>query len=266
MRPAYRVLLVGVLFVGLAAVASSAGTAASAGINATSVTTTLDGDGDERPSRGELVVHLDTTCAGCYDGGRLFSDPEMEPKVKLEIGDDTETIGGLPNRHNHTIRRTIDAEDHLDSDGTITITVTLFDDDTIGQDRVDRRRLTVEMEPLAADETPAANRSFSYTVENVTRCGTFCGEATAVFENVDDESHDDITVTVDMVAGSKDIWHDERTIGTLAPNETVTVSQRVNLGPMEIIDVRRNDMQLTARIITVRDGGSEVLIEELDLR
>jgi hypothetical protein len=261
-----RAVLSCVALVAVLWLASGGAAAASAGVNATAVTATLDGDDDGHVSRATLVVHVDTTCPGCYDDGGLLGDPEMEPTLEISVGDETETIDGLPNADNHTVRHVIDVESVLDDEReSVSVTVTLFDDDMVGRDRVDRRRLTVDLERLDADETPPENRTFAYAIRNTTRCGTVCGEATAVFENVDNESHDNITVAVAMVAGDNEVWSNERSVGTLGANETTTVTQRVELGALEIIDVRSNDMALTVRIVTTYDEGSEVLIERLDL-
>jgi hypothetical protein len=260
-----QVFRVALLCFTLAAVASAGVAAQSAGITDAEITETVDGDGDDANSRAVVELTLDTECRGCYDGDGLTQDPAMEPVVRISVGDETETFGDLPTREDHTLQYELRGEDIVDDSEDLTVTATLVDDDLVGEDRVDRETLDVRLEPIANDVTPTSDRTFAYELENLTRCGTFCGEATAVLRNDADSNHSDIRITVEALTNETTLREDRHTVSRLAPGETDRVRQRIELDPIEVYRVQRNDREITIRIVTRYDDGAEVLIDQVEV-
>jgi hypothetical protein len=273
-RTIAAVLLIGALC--LTVPAAAAAQQQTADITDLSLNGTADMDGDGNLSAATLQVDVDTTCRGCYDSGGLIGDPTLNPVVEISTAAGRSTTVTPPRADSHTVRQNLATLVNVVEQDTATVTVTLYDDDPVGRDRIASDRLTVAVESAAADHAP--NRTavqpktgppsqgatyrgerFQFVYENMSLCGVPCGEATGTVRTVGNTTAANVTVEVRLRAGDAILWTDDETIGTLGANEPYLTTQRLHPGPRQMSTIARHDRRVAIVIEVRSDDYHEVL-------
>lgn len=116
----------------------------------------------------------------------------------------------------------------------------------------------------AADETTTGPR-FSLVVGEVTECGAVCRDVTATVTNEGDERATGVTVETRVFAGGDRVWRGTADLGTVDAGESVTRTQRVNVGYFGAAKIQANDGRVTIRTTVRWDGGEETFSERVDV-
>lgn len=126
---------------------------------------------------------------------------------------------------------------------------------------------TVQQAPegTTATETGTANeseqRQFDLSIENISECGLSCRDVTVSAVNTGNTTAQNVTVETQLEAGETVVWRGNDSVSELEPNESSTVTKRVQLGPFEAYAVQQNDGYLTANTTVTWDGGNETFTE-----
>lgn len=251
-------------------------------ITSVELVASADADGDGHVSAGELVVTANTTCPGCYDSDTLLEDPELEPVITLTSEDGTTVTIDADPTANYTVRRYLTTLTDTVERDTASITVTLYDRDPVGRERIDATTFETAVESPAADRDPNATSAepsqglphpgttretdhFTFVYGGLDRCGWTCRDAVGTVSTGENTTATDVSVHVRLRAGKTVFWSGSERVGNLSANESYTTTQHIGVGYAAVRAVERADGRL-ALVVEVRsDAWREVVAFERDV-
>lgn len=122
-------------------------------------------------------------------------------------------------------------------------------------------RVTPRMPTPTPTGTPPST-PYTFRIDAITRCGDTCRDVTATLVNHRREPASNVVVVTRVFAGvcadPRDVvWDDEYRVGTLAPAESATATNRVVVSYAAARSIHRSD-----GVITVRSDTAPVTFED----
>ncbi|GAD51877.1 hypotheical protein [Halarchaeum acidiphilum MH1-52-1] len=106
---------------------------------------------------------------------------------------------------------------------------------------------------------------FALAVRNVSACGSTCRDVSVALTNTGHRTARDVRVDVTITTAGDRIWHDERTVGLLHRNETVTRTEAIDLGYVAAASVQANGGTITVRATVNSSLGTDVITRQRDV-
>lgn len=117
------------------------------------------------------------------------------------------------------------------------------------------------------EATPGENhvRPFSIDIRNIQQCGETCRKVTVRVRNNGGNPRENVTVTTNIYAGEDVVWDGAESPGTLAADEAVTRTKRIDVGLVGGAKIERNDGMITVETVVRWDDGSATFRERRDV-
>ena len=106
-------------------------------------------------------------------------------------------------------------------------------------------------DPGASETGPDRVRPFTVSVGRIEECGNTCRDVTASITNNGGNPRPNVTVSTEIYAGGDRVWEGRRELGTLAPDETKTRTERVDVGFLGAAKIKG-------------DGGNVTIVTTVD--
>ncbi|AKH97556.1 hypothetical protein [Halanaeroarchaeum sulfurireducens] len=110
---------------------------------------------------------------------------------------------------------------------------------------------------------------FSFTVDGIEECGWTCRDVTATLTNNQNETARNVVVYTRVFAGEDNtdtsdlVWEGTNEIGTLAPGDSITTTERVQLSFQDAQKIQGNDGWITIQT-TVDSDDTRVTFQDSD--
>lgn len=108
-------------------------------------------------------------------------------------------------------------------------------------------------------------RPFSIDIRKIEQCGNTCRDVTVSITNNGGNARENVTVTTNIYTGNDSVWHGEEAAGTLASDETLTRTKRIQVGVVGGAKIKRNDGKILIETVVRWDGGSATFSERRDV-
>lgn len=110
----------------------------------------------------------------------------------------------------------------------------------------------------SASDTPP----FTFAIQQIEKCGQTCRDVTVTLTNQQNTTAEDVTVYTRIYAGNSTakedlVWSGQKDVGTMAPGESVTETQRVKLSYMEAYSVKQADGWITV-VTTIESADTTI--------
>ena len=99
-------------------------------------------------------------------------------------------------------------------------------------------------------------RPFSFTVQQIDRCGSTCRDVTVTLTNNGGHARGGIVVKSWIYAGNDTVWKGSQAIGTLGGGASTTETQRVDVGLVDGAKIKQHGGVVTIVTVVDWDGGS----------
>lgn len=101
--------------------------------------------------------------------------------------------------------------------------------------------------PPPVNTSTNSSAPLAHTVVNITTCGQTCRLMNTTVTNEGNSTAEDTTVHYRIYSGDEQVWRGNRTIGTLAVNETAALETRIEVGMGQGMQIRSNDGDVLIR-------------------
>jgi len=105
-----------------------------------------------------------------------------------------------------------------------------------------------------ASQTASEDR-FAFRVQRIERCGVRCRTVNVRLKNTADDPARDVRVRTRVTSGGARVWRGSEDVGTMRPNESVTLTRRVQVGILEMARITANDGDVRIQTTVRWDGG-----------
>ncbi|MWG33960.1 hypothetical protein [Halomarina oriensis] len=109
--------------------------------------------------------------------------------------------------------------------------------------------------------TSSDDHGYAMSVDRIESCGPTCRDVTATITNTGDGPRENVSVVTRVSTGGEQVWSGSQDVGTLAPSESHTTTERVELGSLDGLRVERNDGYVTVETTVRSDSGTTTFAE-----
>lgn len=114
----------------------------------------------------------------------------------------------------------------------------------------------------SATRTPPSH-DFEFRIVNTESCGDTCRDVTVRLTNRGTETATGVGVKSRIFVEADEIWTGTEDIGTVDAGESVTRTERVELGVFEARKVQRNGGYVTVKTTVTWDGGRQTFTQRI---
>lgn len=116
--------------------------------------------------------------------------------------------------------------------------------------------------PSSAATTPTDNATFSFSVNNVSRCGQVCRLMNTTTTNQMDETAVNVTLHVQVYADDEGVWQGTTQVGDLAVDESANSTTRIEVGLRGARAIQGNDGNVTVVTNVRANNGNQTFQTE----
>lgn len=118
----------------------------------------------------------------------------------------------------------------------------------------------------STDDTATSGPLFSFSIDNIDKCGQTCRDVTATLSNEQDTAASNVTVYTSIYAGnstdsSDRVWSGTEDVGNMEAGGTHTSTNRIELSFAEANQIQNNDGWITV-VTTVESAEQTVTFKD----